>query len=135
MSVIGACYRTFTPELDGDRSITASPLRRSVKPAACRRADCRLVERAAGIAADAARRFDVAQRHFETALRQAATLPHRPEEAHTRRWYARMLLDRDGPGDRQRATSWPGPPLPTTSGWGCPRRRELAAAFLASDKP
>jgi class 3 adenylate cyclase/tetratricopeptide (TPR) repeat protein len=92
--------------------------------------DCRLVERAAGIAAGAAGRFDVAQRHFETALRQAATLPHRPEEAHTRRWYARMLLDRDGPGDGQRADELARAAVADYERMGMPRHRELAAALL-----
>jgi hypothetical protein len=30
-------------------------------------------------------------------------MPHRVEQPEVRRWYARMLLDRNGPGDRQRA--------------------------------
>jgi hypothetical protein len=62
--------------------------------------DCRLIERVAGIAAAAAGRFHDANDHFRTALRQAAELPHVPEQAHTRRWYARMLIDWNRPGDR-----------------------------------
>jgi len=65
--------------------------------------DMRLTERAAGIAATAARRWDSAEHHFRTALSQAERLPHLPEQAHTRRWYARMLLDRGGPADREEA--------------------------------
>ncbi|MDQ3944070.1 MAG: AAA family ATPase [Actinomycetota bacterium] len=67
-------------------------------------ADCRLLERAAGIAAMAGRCWDDAEGHFRTALRQAEELPHRPEAAHTRRFFAQMLLERDGPGDRAEAT-------------------------------
>ncbi|HEV8626258.1 MAG TPA: tetratricopeptide repeat protein, partial [Acidimicrobiia bacterium] len=65
--------------------------------------DCRLVERAAGIAATAARCWDDAEGHFRTALQQAEELPHRTEGAHTRRFFAHMLLCRDGPGDRAEA--------------------------------
>ena len=66
--------------------------------------DARLFERAAGIAAAAGRRYDDAEGHFRTAMRQAEELPHPAEAAHTRRFYAQMLLERDGPGDRAEAT-------------------------------
>jgi hypothetical protein len=36
-------------------------------------------------------------------LRQADDLPLRLEQAETRRFYAGMLLDRDGPGDGEEA--------------------------------
>ena len=65
--------------------------------------DMRLLERTAGIAAAAGRRWDDAEEHFRTALRQASELPHLPEQAHTRRFFAAMLLERDGPGDRAEA--------------------------------
>ena len=65
--------------------------------------DGRLLERVAGIAATAGRRFEEAEAHFETALAQARDIPHRPEEAHTRRWYGGMLIDRDAHGDHERA--------------------------------
>jgi hypothetical protein len=44
-----------------------------------------------------------AEAHFAAALEQAEQLPHRPEQAHTRRFYATMLLERDDPGDREKA--------------------------------
>ena len=65
--------------------------------------DMRLPERAAGIAAAAGRRWDNAERHFRTALRQATELPHLPEAAHTRRFFATMLRERDHPGDQAEA--------------------------------
>jgi tetratricopeptide (TPR) repeat protein len=65
--------------------------------------DCRLLERAAGMAAAAASNWDAAENHFLSALHQAEHLPHRPEQAHTRRFYAAMLLRRARPGDRDRA--------------------------------
>ena len=66
--------------------------------------DSRLPHRTAGIAAMAGRSWDDAEDHFRTALRQAEELPHVPEQAHTRRFFAGMLLERDGPGDRAEAT-------------------------------
>jgi tetratricopeptide (TPR) repeat protein len=65
--------------------------------------DERLLERVAGMAAAAGGKWDLAEAHFTTAIEQAETLPHRPEQAHTRRVYADMLLRRDGTGDRERA--------------------------------
>jgi tetratricopeptide (TPR) repeat protein len=67
--------------------------------------DGRLPERAAGIAATAGRRWDDAERHFRAALRQATDLPHFPEQAHTRRFFAAILLERDRSGDRATAAS------------------------------
>ncbi|HEV3365650.1 MAG TPA: hypothetical protein VG795_16220, partial [Acidimicrobiia bacterium] len=64
----------------------------------------RLVERVAGIAAAAAGDWENAEWHYSTALTQAENLPHVLEKLHTRRWYARMLLDRSGPGDKGKAT-------------------------------
>ncbi len=60
-------------------------------------------ERVAGMAAAAAREWDASQAHFHKALELAGTLPHRVDQARVRNWYARMLLDRDHAGDRQRA--------------------------------
>ena len=65
--------------------------------------DWGLVERYAGIAASAGQRWEEAEQHFENALRRAEEIPHRIEQAELRRWYGRMLLDRDGSGDRVKA--------------------------------
>jgi DNA-binding SARP family transcriptional activator len=67
--------------------------------------DMRLPERAAGIAAAAGGRWDAAEAHFRTALRQAAELPHLPEAAHTRRFCAAMLLERGAPDDKVEAAA------------------------------
>ncbi|MCA1845558.1 MAG: hypothetical protein LC792_20675, partial [Actinobacteria bacterium] len=67
--------------------------------------DMRLPQRAAGIAAAAGRRWDDAEEHYRTALRQASELPHLPEAAHTRRFFAAMLLERNGPGDEAEAAT------------------------------
>lgn len=62
-----------------------------------------LVEKVAGIAAAAGRAWPDGETHFENALHTADEMPHRVEQPEVRRWYARMLLERDGPGDRERA--------------------------------
>jgi hypothetical protein len=48
----------------------------------------------AGISAAAGGRWEKAEEHYETALRQAHELPHKLEQPEVRRWYARMLIDR-----------------------------------------
>lgn len=65
--------------------------------------DGRLLERVAGIAAAAGGQWENADRHFRTALDQARRIPHRVEEAHTLRFYAKMLTDRNAPTDRKQA--------------------------------
>lgn len=96
--------------------------------------DSRLVERSAGIAATAARRFDDAELHFNTALQQAVELPHRPEEAHTRHWYAAMLVARDGPGDRARAEELAREAVAAYERMGMPRHRDRAARLLSPSR-
>jgi tetratricopeptide (TPR) repeat protein len=66
---------------------------------------CRLLERVAGMAAAAGSQWEAAEAHFATALEQAEMLPHRPEQAHTQRFYGRFLLERGGGGDLDRARS------------------------------
>jgi hypothetical protein len=65
--------------------------------------DARLLERVAAMAAAAGSRWEVAEAHFAAALEQAATLPHRPEQAHTLRFFGLFLLERDGASNRDRA--------------------------------
>ncbi len=89
-----------------------------------------LLERAAAIGAAAGRRWDLAEEHFSTALRQAEELPFVIEGAETRRWYAQMLLDRDGPGDRDRARSLVEEAIPVYGRIGMPRHEELARTLL-----
>ena len=53
-----------------------------------------LLEKIAGIAASAARQWDAAEIHFETASKQADEMPHKIDRVEVRYWYARMLLER-----------------------------------------
>ena len=63
----------------------------------------RLWQMVAGIAGACGERWDAAQDHVETGLRQAHELPHKIAQPEVRRWYAQMLLDRTAPGDRDKA--------------------------------
>ena len=92
--------------------------------------DWRLLQRRAGIAAMAGRSWDDAEGHFRTALRQAEELPHLPEQAHTRRFFAQMLLERDGPGDRAEAAQLAAEAADLYRRMGMPRHVELAAGLL-----
>jgi tetratricopeptide (TPR) repeat protein len=92
--------------------------------------DSRLPQRTAAIAATAGHSWDEAEAHFRTALRQAEELPHLPEQAHTRRFFARMLLERDGPGDRAEATRMAAEAADLYRRMGMPRHLELAAGLL-----
>jgi tetratricopeptide (TPR) repeat protein len=62
-----------------------------------------LHERFAGMAAAAAREWQQAAKHYESALALAENLPHRVDQARIRYWFARMLLKRNLAGDRERA--------------------------------
>ena len=62
-----------------------------------------LIETIAGIAAAAGHDWTNAERHYQTALRQAHDIPFRSEQPEARRWYAQMLIDRNAPGDRDKA--------------------------------
>ena len=56
----------------------------------------------AGIAAHAAGLRDRAREHFETAIRQADTLPHRLLQPTARYWYGRLLVDDPHPAEQAR---------------------------------
>jgi class 3 adenylate cyclase/tetratricopeptide (TPR) repeat protein len=62
--------------------------------------DGRLVLTSAGMAAAAGGRWELAERHFAEAELHAKSMNNRLELAELRRLRARMLLDRDGTGDR-----------------------------------
>jgi DNA-binding CsgD family transcriptional regulator/DNA polymerase III delta prime subunit len=60
-------------------------------------------DRVLGMLAATTRQWDVAQTHFERAMAFDAASGGRPWLAHTRHEYATMLLDRQRPGDAERA--------------------------------
>ena len=61
------------------------------------------VARYLGLLATTTKRWDDAEQHFEAALAMNARMGARPWLAHTQHDFARMLLARDEPGDRERA--------------------------------
>jgi len=93
--------------------------------------DLRLLDTLAGIAADAGGNWAKAEEHFQTALRRAEELPHVIEQPEARRWYASMLLDRDAPGDRERARTTLGEAVEMYRRIGMPKHVEMAEALLA----
>ena len=93
--------------------------------------DGRLIQTRAGIAAAAARRWEQAEHHYQAALQVAEALPSRIEQADLRRLYARMLLDRDQPGDRERAQSLLSKARDAYRNIGMPRYEALTSSLIA----
>ena len=94
-----------------------------------------LVERMAGIAAAGGGAWPDAEAHFETALRQADELPYRVEQPQVRYWFARMLLDRDASGDRERARGLLAEARSAYADIGMPKHVETVDALLAAWGP
>jgi tetratricopeptide (TPR) repeat protein len=93
--------------------------------------DGRLIQTRAGIAAAAARRWEQAEDHYQAALQVAEALPSRIEQADLRRLYARMLLDRDQPGDRERAQALLAKARAAYRGMRMPRYEALTSTLIA----
>jgi len=91
----------------------------------------RFTQTVLGIAAAAAGRWEAAETHFQTALRQAETIPHLLEQAEIHRFHAMMLRDRGAPGDRARAHTLLAQALETYQRIGMPRHIDLAQALLS----
>jgi hypothetical protein len=84
----------------------------------------------AGIAAAAAHEWEAAGDHFQTALRQAESVPHRLEQAEIHRFHAMMLMDRAAPGDRDEAHRLLGEALETYTRIGMRRHSEITQTLL-----
>jgi tetratricopeptide (TPR) repeat protein len=84
----------------------------------------------AGVAAAAARQWEAAEEHFQTAMQQAEGVPHLLEQAEIRRFRAMMLVDRAGPGDRKKARTLLSEALETYTSIGMPRHIDLAQTLL-----
>lgn len=61
---------------------------------------------------------------------KAESLPHRPERAHTRRFYGQMLLERNGPGDRKQAEEVLRQAAEDYRRMGMPWHQELTASLV-----
>jgi hypothetical protein len=84
----------------------------------------------AGVAAAAARQWEVAQDHFQIALQQAESFPYRLELAEIRRFHAMMLLDRAAPSDRDKAQTLLGEAIAEYTFIGMPRHIQMSQALL-----
>ena len=89
-----------------------------------------LLQTVAGMAAAAGGQWEKAEEHYQTALRQAHELPVVMEQPEVRRWYARMLIDRDGPGDRDKAFRLLTEAVAMYRRIGMPKHVEMAEALL-----
>src|SRR5207237_1760077 len=92
--------------------------------------DSRLIDTIAGIAAAAGADWPRAEAHFQTALRRTEELPHIIEQPEIRRFYARMLLDRNAPGDREKARGLLTEAIEMYGRLGMPKHVEMAEALL-----
>jgi hypothetical protein len=91
----------------------------------------RLTQTIAGVAASAAHQWEAAEEHFQTAMRQAESLPNRLEQTEIRRFHAMMLIDRAAPGDREKAQTLLNEALESYERIGMPRHVEMTQALLA----
>jgi tetratricopeptide (TPR) repeat protein len=90
----------------------------------------RFTQTIAGIAAAAASQWEAAEEHFQIALQQAESFPHRLEQAEIRRFRAMTLMDRATPGDREKAQRLLREALETYTLIGMPRHIEVTQALL-----
>jgi class 3 adenylate cyclase/tetratricopeptide (TPR) repeat protein len=93
--------------------------------------DGRLIRTRAAISAAAGRSWDEAERHYRAALEVAVASGYRIEQADVQRLNARMLLDRDEAGDRERARSLLQEAMRTYDDLGIPRSGAMTEALLA----
>jgi hypothetical protein len=94
--------------------------------------DGRLAVTRAAIAAAAARDWDAAERHLATAQATAEAIGNRIEQVDLGFWRARMLADRDGPGDREAAAALAAAVAGRCRELGLPSHAERAAAWPPS---
>jgi len=90
----------------------------------------RLPETVAGIAAACGQQWKKAEEHYEKALRQAHELPVVIAQPEVRRWYARMLIDRDAPGNCDKARELLTEAIAMYRKIGMPKHVEMAEALL-----
>jgi hypothetical protein len=90
----------------------------------------RFSQTVAGIAATAAREWQAAEEHFQTAMQQAESFPHGLEQAEIRRFQAMMRIDRASPGDREKARRLLIEARETYMRIGMPRHSEITQTLL-----
>jgi class 3 adenylate cyclase/tetratricopeptide (TPR) repeat protein len=90
-----------------------------------------LLQTVAGMAAAAGEQWEKAEEHYKEALRLAHELPVVSEQPEVRRWYARMLIDRNAPGDREKARELLTEAIAMYRRIGMPKHVEMAEALLS----
>ena len=93
--------------------------------------DLTMWEAVAGMAAAGGDQWDAADTHFQTALRQAEEIPNKIGQPEVRRAYARMLIDRDAPGDKDKARTLLDEAIELYSALGMPKHLDLAKELQA----
>jgi len=88
------------------------------------------VSRSLALLAATMGRWENAERHFEDAIRTNAQLGDKPWLAHTRAQYARMLIERGAPRDRDKAFRLLTEALATYRQVGMPKYVEMAERML-----
>ena len=83
-----------------------------------------------GLLAATMSRWEEAAQHFEDAIEMNTRLEARPYLAHTQHDYARMLIDRDAPGDRDKAFRMLTEAIAMYRDIGMPKHVEMAEALL-----
>jgi tetratricopeptide (TPR) repeat protein len=91
-----------------------------------------LLQTVAGMAASAGGQWEKAEEHYQTALRQAHEIPVVLDQPEVRRWYARMLIDRDGPRDREKARQLLTEAIGMYRQIGMPKHVEMGEALLGN---
>ena len=61
-------------------------------------------------------------------------MPHKIAQPDVRRWYAWMLLDRDAPGDRDKARTLLGEAIGLYKAIGMPKHVEIAERMLEAPR-
>jgi tRNA A-37 threonylcarbamoyl transferase component Bud32/tetratricopeptide (TPR) repeat protein len=89
-------------------------------------------KKAAAIAAAAIGEYEEAEAFFFDAFDEAERLPIKLEQPEVRRWFAKMLIERDAPGDRARARTLLEEAIDGYRAIGMPRHLEMAERLVAT---
>jgi len=84
----------------------------------------------AGIAAAAGRQWPRAEKHFNTAIEGADSMPHPLEQSEARRFYGQMLIERAAPGDLAKAREALKEALQGYQRMGMPKHAALTQSLL-----
>lgn len=78
----------------------------------------------------AARQWEMTDEHYRTSVHQAHELPIVIQQAEGRRWYVRMLIDRNASGDRGQARELLTQAIAIYRRIGMPKHVQMAEALL-----